>query len=206
MYSNTPKSISLSDLFYFWYDSFVAQCVQRWQVITVFGNGMIDHAGHRVVLNKRTANTYDRVLALVGKLIPLQGICIYVSMYAHDVECRVHSHPCCSVGMHMCAPCVGGVRKLYTLPECHLVTGLDELFGHSDFIAVGTASLNKRRLPRLAPGACLHFCWVAFMHCMCIHSMLYAMLHVVTKEMTLSVAAFFACMRTYTLQSIAICK
>jgi hypothetical protein len=43
------------------------------KVITVFGNGMTDSAGHRVVLNKRTAPSYDRLLDLVGKLIPLQG-------------------------------------------------------------------------------------------------------------------------------------
>lgn len=87
------------------------------KVITVFGNGMTDSAGHRVVLNKRTAPSYDRLLDLVGKLIPLQG----------------------------------GVRKLYTLPECKLVRGLPLPGDTTDFIAVGTIGLNRKRLPRLAP-------------------------------------------------------
>jgi len=92
------------------------------KVITVFGNGMIDSAGHRVVLNKRTAANYDRLLDLVGRLIPLQG----------------------------------GVRKLYTLPDCKLVKGLPLPSKTTDFIAVGTIGLDRKHLPRLAPTVYRH--------------------------------------------------
>eukprot|EP00038_Savillea_parva_P002330 m.113391 g.113391 ORF g.113391 m.113391 type:complete len:629 (-) comp10800_c0_seq2:3332-5218(-) len=85
------------------------------RVITVYGNGVSDAAGHRIVLSKRTAPTYDRLLDLIGKLIPLQG----------------------------------GVRKLYTLPECKLVRGLPLPEDATNFIAVGTIGLNRRRLPKL---------------------------------------------------------
>lgn len=94
------------------------------KVITVFGNGLSDQRnGRKVVLNKRTAPSYERVLDLLSKLIPLPG----------------------------------GVRKLYTLPDCKLIKNLDMLsqVSNTDFVAVGKISLDKSKLPTVAskPGS-----------------------------------------------------
>ena len=91
------------------------------RTITVFGNGLSDDVGHKVVLNKRTAPSFDKVLTLVSKLIPLRG----------------------------------GVRKLYTLPDCKLVRNLEQLQASkaAEFVAVGLKSLNKLLLPKHGDGS-----------------------------------------------------
>lgn len=86
------------------------------RVIRVFTNGMVDQPGHKMVLDKRSAPTYERVLENVGKTITIAG----------------------------------GVKKLYTLPDLHLVKGLPELFKYSNYLAVGTAQLDRTQLPSLA--------------------------------------------------------
>ena len=48
-------------------------------------------------------------------------------------------------------PLPGGVRKLYTLPDCKLVRSLDMLasVGNTEFVAVGKMSLDRSKLPHL---------------------------------------------------------
>lgn len=87
----------------------------------MFGNGTKDNRGRKLVINRRTAPSYDRVLDMLSKLIELPG----------------------------------GVRKLYTLPDCKLIKSLEMLSGctNTDFVAVGNAALDRSKLHTLgAPG------------------------------------------------------
>ena len=90
------------------------------KIITVFGNGTNDNRGRKLVINRRTAPSYDRVLDMLSKLIELPG----------------------------------GVRKLYTLPDCKLIKSLEMLSGcaSTDFVAVGNAALDRSKLHTLGGG------------------------------------------------------
>ena len=87
------------------------------KIITVFGNGSKDNRGRKLVINKRTAPSYDRVLDMLSKLMELPG----------------------------------GVRKLYTLPDCKLIKSVEMLSGctSTDFVAVGNTALDRSKLHTL---------------------------------------------------------
>jgi len=90
------------------------------KIITIFGNGLADNTGRKLVLNRKQFPNYERVLEHVNDVIPLPG----------------------------------GVRKLYTLPDCKLVRSLDMLasVGNTEFVAVGKMSLDRSKLPHLRRG------------------------------------------------------